>query len=542
MSPDPSLFHMYCVDAREHFLELESETWKQTGRVRWHSLTTGIDWSQAVKDSIHVYAFLWPDGPLKSSVATRIGPLGLGKVTWVEGVTSRVLHRNGKLKGLTDTVPFDTTQLVKDLLVRHKISRFGPKAAWDPHDQQSRLAKVRFTHEAIDLDLVLEKYFPGKSIQADVRSAGGGWSGSPLLSVHIDGKNYFLKFFDSVPFRDEWRAHERAKDQWLKNLAVEIVRIPDLAADSDESFAHSIAFSGQRHAICYLQARSTKRLDEIYADFPDSANRAYRKVVEALQSGNENPILSSLELHRLPDIGPPFETSPSASLLDAIRSDAGMAPIEANLARLGRFGRALFPSQWSEVDSALLKFLSNQLPKSLQYACQCTLGHVHCDANSRNFLFDGTTLEAPDGLQIVDCGGYKEFAPLVFDLAQLEADLKFVLMGSEKDSGYDEINPAVLKSKWVVEEERAITNGLQYSGPAITSTPLSRCYGIVSLIRKRAFSISTNDEYGRAYFYCLLYWTLRKTRQPGRIHSVKSMLAFYSAWLILKRLNCWTPA
>jgi hypothetical protein len=75
---------------------------------------------------------------------------------------------------------------------------------------------------------------------------------------------------------------------------------------------------------------------------------------------------------------------------------------------------------------------------------------VHCDANSRNFLFDGTTLEAPDGLQIVDCGGYKEFAPLVFDLAQLEADLKFVLMGSEKDSGYDEINPAVLKSKWVL--------------------------------------------------------------------------------------------
>ncbi|MGD0511607.1 MAG: hypothetical protein ABSA33_07275, partial [Candidatus Micrarchaeaceae archaeon] len=144
--------------------------------------------------------------------------------------------------------------------------------------------------------------------------------------------------------------------------------------------------------------------------------------------------------------------------------------------------------------------------------------------------------------QIVDCGGYKQNAPLVFDLAQLEADLKFVLMGTEEQSGYKEIDPTFLQEDLAVEEKRAIDASLAYRGSTSTDESLRRCYNIVGLIRERAQRISRGDEYGRAYLYCLLYWTLRKTRLPGRIHSVKCIFAFYSAGLIIRKLEDWASA
>lgn len=542
MTPNPSLFHMYCIDARECFSELESETWKRTGLVRWHNLTSEMDWTQALEGAVHVYAFLWSNGPLKSDVAVRLGSLDLKKVSWVAGAPANVLSRNGNLKGLPDTIPFDKAQLVTELIERHNISRSGPTVEWNLHDRDSRLAKNRFASEGIDLDLALEKYFPGRMIRTYVRSVSGGLSGTPLLSFLLDGEYYFMKFFSPATFQDEWNAHETAKAQWLGCLAVDIVRIPFLTGTPNEASQHAIAFSGSRHAICYHRAKSTKRLDELYAESPSSAKRAYESVLDALQIGNDQLEPQPMELHILADIGPPFNGFASGTLLDALRSDAGAAPIESCLESVKRYGLALFGPKWSAIDSTIRGFLGKQLPNAIQEACPCTMGHVHGDANSRNFLFDGTRTDIPSGLQIVDCGGYKQRAPLVFDLAQLEADLKFVLMGTEQDSGYEEIAPTDLKRKWVAEEERSIDTSLRYSGPKSSSVAISRCYDIIALIRRRAQCISTNDEFGRAYLYCLLYWTLRKTRLPGRISSVKCLFVFYSAWLILKKLDQWRMA
>jgi hypothetical protein len=542
MTAYPSLLHMYCIDAREHLSELESETWKQTGLVRWHNLTAEMDWTEALREAAHVYAFLWPGGLLKGSMAAQIGYPGLRKVTWVKSISSRVLDRNGNIDGLSVTQRFDKAQLVADMIKRHNIARAGPAVEWDSHDMESRLAKSRFDREGISLVHVLEKYFPGDLNKAHVQSVGGGWSGSPLLSALLNGDNYFFKFFDPAPFRKEWEAHEQARAEWLRDLTVEIVRIPDLPDEKDEVSQHETAFSGQRHVICYRRAKSTKRLDEIYANVPDSARLAYEKVLSALQTGNEDPVCESIPLHRLADIGPPFASTPASSLLDSLSCDPGVAPIRANLERMKRYGMALFKEEWTKVDSTLREFLRVQVPDALREGCPCMMGHVHGDANARNFLFDGTRTSLPDGLQIVDCGGYKQNAPLVFDLAQLEADLKFVLMGTEEQSGYKEIDPTFLQEDLAVEEKRAIDASLAYRGSTSTDESLRRCYNIVGLIRERAQRISRGDEYGRAYLYCLLYWTLRKTRLPGRIHSVKCIFAFYSAGLIIRKLEDWASA
>jgi hypothetical protein len=177
-------------------------------------------------------------------------------------------------------------------------------------------------------------------------------------------------------------------------------------------------------------------------------------------------------------------------------------------------------------------------PPALRSACPVMLGHVHGDANSRNFLFDGNN-PAVRTLQIVDTGGYQPEALRVFDLAQLEADLKMHLMGTETAcGGYLDIDSTRL-AHWKKEEKRSIREGLIYRAPEASERPeIARAYKIVERIRAQADTVSLEErgERGRAYFFCLLYWTLRKTRHAGVLPETKRLLAFYSAHLILQKL------
>jgi hypothetical protein len=192
---------------------------------------------------------------------------------------------------------------------------------------------------------------------------------------------------------------------------------------------------------------------------------------------------------------------------------------------------------WADSDSrvALLNGLLDWgNPVWLSSEAWVFFGKAHGDANARNFLFDRTH-EEPAGLQIIDCGGFDDNTPLVFDLAQMESDLKINHMASEDSASYGEIDTELL-ADWWAQEQAAIERPFEFSLRAIRPST-QRAYEIVQMIRARAHELAPDDDY-RAYFYCLLYWTLRKLRRQDIPHA-KRILALRSACQVCHKLSEW---
>jgi hypothetical protein len=164
-----------------------------------------------------------------------------------------------------------------------------------------------------------------------------------------------------------------------------------------------------------------------------------------------------------------------------------------------------------------------------------TYGRIHGDANGRNFLFDGSK-DVPSELQIIDWGGYLDCdgdvdrgglrrPPLVFDLAQLESDVKYALMGTENSApGYLDIDTGWL-TELCAAEQQAAGDRLKFSPTGLHHPSAQTAYGVVFQIRQRAGA--PGDPEGRAYSLCLLYWALRKLRRKDLPHT-KRLLALYS--------------
>jgi hypothetical protein len=385
---------------------------------------------------------------------------------------------------------------------------------------------------------VLEKFFPGWTGTASFDTVDGGRSGAPLVQLlrYDRGEEFYLKFFNSrAAFIREWDGHRHAL-QWLREYAVDLQPISGLGEAGERQ---AEAFPTPPLVICFRSASVLTRLKDLYVTRDlRFVLQAYRGVIEALDRNQPNST-GNFILTKAPDVGPCGEDGPTSSLLDSIRSRAQREPIIAAIEALRSYGVSGFvgESMWQLIDARLRAFLFDWEPASLHSPCRVVLGHVHGDANSRNFLFHGTDQYTARGLQIVDTGGYHPEALRVFDLAQLEADLKFILMATETScGGYLDIDTGRLAS-WRQEEERAVRDGLRYVAPTPLSPELHRAYKIVECIREKALSLSPADPGGVAYLFCLLYWTLRKARHAGVLPETKRLLALYSSYLLLQKLD-----
>ena len=87
-------------------------------------------------------------------------------------------------------------------------------------------------------------------------------------------------------------------------------------------------------------------------------------------------------------------------------------------------------------------------------------------------------------------------------------------------------------------EEVAVEKGLDFCAADITisGNAVRRAYQIVALIRARAKTLSTGDQFGAHYFGSLLGWNLRILKIP-HIRRIKKSLALYSSALLLKRFD-----
>jgi len=406
------------------------------------------------------------------------------------------------------------------------------------------------------LRLIIQKFFP-KAEHAHLQSPGAEWAEARLCLVAIEGRIYFLKFFDQRNlYLTELDRHGQARP-WLGNVAAALQPIPELV-DQREAFP---VFGPSRYPVCYDLGASHDRpritLKECYRSMSDKfVEEALERLLEVLATdqpdgySTERPWGDPNEsvFHRTREL----KTSVLASLddlwpyLPRMYAKRGLfqSAGEASRAFIAGFlrsgvGTALSErvrgSAWKDYLEKLHRLVYSPLPSWLTTHAPVAKGHIHGNPISRNCLVDR---DKPWDLRLINCGGYRANGRLVSDLALIERDLKLALMNTEVGApGFLDLEVEQL-SKWRREESRAISDGLNYTFRPTLTSPRSVCraYRLISKVRQRAREVSERDDNGRQYFAALLYWTLEILQYP-EARPTKKLLALHSAAEIIRRFD-----
>ena len=198
------------------------------------------------------------------------------------------------------------------------------------------------------------------------------------------------------------------------------------------------------------------------------------------------------------------------------------------------------PGEWREYRRTLEELTRGITPAWLTQQIPVEYGCVHNDPNSRNWLL---LAEGNCDPRLIDCGDYEERWRLVSDLAAVECDLKFVLLGTEeKPPTYDGPFYYDLDIRqvggWCEAERDSLAEGLDFSAGPVSSRPetasIARAYKLIELVRRQAKVRSdTGEQRDHHYFAALLDWTLRALGEK-HVRRAKKLLALCSAAEILR--------
>lgn len=533
VSPAQATRSVLCIGDSTSFQDLQTRSWQLSGLLNWNEFSD--------LDALIGRAKAEP-----TCCVLLLTPLDGGRPAQYEklaraGLAESVLVLDSTGGRTPDSRTFGRTQR-RAISPHDALRQLLPElpraaVAWSGADDATELAKEK----AHTLPLLLEKYFPGWSGTATFDVVDGGRSGDSLLCFSWDGGRgeFYFKFYKTrEAFVREWTAHNHLlQSGWLAGAAIGFRPVPDLPKTGSGQL---IAFPTDPAVSCLESARKRTRLSRLYAS-PQIDDRfifhAYDLILKALTAKQPISTATSI-LSTCRDIGPGSAPDSERTLLGSLRAPRQRSEILNALESLRPYVESDRNTQWNwpSVEADLAKLLGIWEPPCLHRECPVQLGHVHGDANSRNFLFDGDNIRYAGDLQIVDLGGYRANALRVFDLAQLEADLKILLMGTEPGCRtFLDINPDAL-ADWKREEERSIDEGLTYVAPKQAPPEILRAYSVIQSIRQHARAASSGDDHGRAYLFCLLYWTLRKVRLVGVAPEIKRILAAYSSHLIIRRL------
>lgn len=527
-----SLYRILCVNSSRAALGgLIARIWDVTGLVRWNFGNEPDGPFPLTPDRADRIILDWTPDRIKNAI------------DWWDScqVPDKVWHfsespvRPPGVQAIEIASIADLVGRIQELVGKPKRS----PVSWPPFDPTLARAQSEL---GSSLPLVVEKYLPDRTGRATVHAVTGGWSGTPLLrlTVEDDPDQYYLKFFQSKPeFIREWDSHNEAME-WLPQYVVPLVGIPGVDYNGT---AQAEAFSvraDKSFPICYKSASVTATLKGLYCErSAEFIADAYESILDCLSS-NQAPEQKRMTLLDLPDCGPGVEAGPEVpTILETLRSGPFQVFIWTAVSDVSRYGeRMIGREHWRALLHSLETTLLNKPPAWITEPCAVSYGRIHGDANARNFLFDSRSLHV-NRLQVVDCGSFRPNAPLVFDLAQLESDLKVILMCTDEHAdGYYDADSGIVGARLV--EDSSVETGLSEMTKTDMGASFRLTYQIVSSIRRRARAISDSDPDGRAYSLCLLYWTLRKVRLSGLPH-LKRLLALYSAAKICEHFEKWRP-
>ncbi|MEN6426192.1 MAG: hypothetical protein ABFE13_12560 [Phycisphaerales bacterium] len=379
------------------------------------------------------------------------------------------------------------------------------------------------------LALILHKFFP-EAKGAHVRSVGGGWSGSQLCLLFVDGDDqpYFLKFFvRRTEYLGELVKHQQAH-QWLGESLVKLKLIEGME-DNVSNQSHAFPETGPG-VVCYESASVRKcprcTLKDIYRKHSESVTtQAFQRCLAILASNQNGRACDDIPWRE------------NGFRLD----DRTKAKILATMEDLAPYGPAMChndAAQWEACCRTIDGFLHDVQFGWLRNPIPVMLGNTHGDPNPRNCL---VLPNNPENIRFIDCGGYEPQGRLVSDLAIIERDIKLVLMGTEVKAGpHFDLDVADM-GNWYQAEQESISRGIQYRAEHAPPqhpkkyAPSHRAYQLVGLVRRRAQELSGDwDDQGKHYFAALLFWTLDILKYDA-VRPTKKLLAIASAAEILKR-------
>jgi hypothetical protein len=399
------------------------------------------------------------------------------------------------------------------------------------------------------LQLVIQKFFPYDT-GAGVSPVAGGWSGARLCRLFVGGSEYFLKFFDrSEKYRKEVEKHAQAC-QWLRQAgaAVNLRYVPELARDVSsqmEAFPQAErpdpADPDQKFVlpVCYESAsppgEQRETLKALYRTKDDKfVEPAFGHLLDVLDAGQPDPPML------VDDVPWAFKPGGNQLCLDRIKGRI----LEA-LDDLELYGDSLCagdPEGWQKRRDKLKLLALGDVPGWLAVkGAKVSCGLTHGDPNPRNCLV--LTADAKN-LRLIDCGDFEPRWRLVSDLAQIEREIKLVLMGTENQAlPFHDLNTARFH-EWCEAERAAIERGMEYQ-PKFAPVPggegyrtAARAYHLIGMVRQRAKKHcgKADDKTGVHYFAALLFWTLDALRYK-EIRRTKKLLALYSASEILRKFG-----
>jgi hypothetical protein len=496
----------------------EAKCWRRTGRVRW----TYVDHDHAparAKAAAFDRRVVDATTNLRGGANDVLARWGDLPVTVVDD--SRFSHLPGP--------PSVTLQDVEREMDSQSWPSQAPKLIW-VNLREPGVEMLRTGLES-HLPLVLEKYFP-TCAKAMIQRVSGGLSGVKLVRATINGSAYYIKFFDKEEeFKGEWEYHPAAS-KWLGKAAVQIRAVPYLPRTGDAQIgAFPKRENVELYPVCYESGRASLTLKEHYrhgSSIP-FLKASYKRVLRVFNQDQTPQSLTMAPL-MVEMCGPSRQ---DGTLVEAMRSASFR---EQTRNAIDSVGSRVHYALGSPVDwRPLQEFLGGTDPDWITTPVPLLHGKIHGDANARNFLIS-SQVASP---QIIDCGAFRDSAPRLFDLAQMEADLIINLTAIERDApGYGDIDTRLLRI-WLRQQTQALHAIDGYYRVRHSPEVLGRAYDVTACIRDEAIRLSaTSDRVHRGYYFFLLYWMLRKLHlQDKGLPHVKVAIALYSAAEICRRFG-----
>ncbi len=390
------------------------------------------------------------------------------------------------------------------------------------------------------LNWIVEKFLPEHLSDVVAYVASEGWSGDPVLRLDVKGAQH-REFFLKLSYARDRRAfvssveNHLAAQHWLGTSTVQLHPPAGGFLPGAESLVE--VFPVQRDAsrdayqpVCWVSGAKGSERSPLKRHFRAGnelfLGKAYTHLLTILSRGSGG----------WREWRQPIEDPGKKDFFTA--DTARRARVLGQLADMERYARAT-PGwdDWRNDFDRVRTLLEGKIPGWLFDAQWVVRGETHWDPHSRNVLVSASD---PTDMLLIDCGDYRADGFPITDLAQIEADLKLILMTSD-EGGFADLRPGALKH-WKSLEDEALARGLQFKSSDVANRAGMRrwfppspvlAYRLIAVIRERALQLSQGDSEGRHYFASLLFWSLRWLTLPA-MRPTKKLLAIYSAAGILK--------
>jgi hypothetical protein len=447
---------------------------------------------------------------------------------------------------------------------KHLHTQPLPEVSWDPKDrilgqQLGWLNPSGFPDgERKVLQRMLSRFRPGCR-NATVHRMTPGYSGSMVARIEWSdscGESDTGPVLMKVSQQDDFARMRRLFDKW-KEIDAALngghltsnspkLFVPHSQANESAFFVHSSGF----YAEFWQYVSDVCDFEKVYcSDNEPSVDLVISKTIDLLVDvwycratwEQERTLWTNADVGRS-DAAPPYGLTAWWK-----------AKILSSLFQLDVLGERVCKHTWKNDCKAIRAWL-NKGPSRSTAGCveeRVVLSPIHGDLNKSNILWlTDQRLWRP---LLIDFATYQSAAHTLLDLATLEVQVVYALMGRESAGGHPALDySGELLPEWVVWLSESIVAGKAWSTrAAVEGKPaeyLEKAGRLIALVRARARQVfddavrrsgnsAPDGRFETEYRYALLFMTLKAIGFEGSLSPFKRLLAIRGAAGIIGSLN-----